>query len=363
MKKWGLTLLLCLLLPATAAAVQEGVVEQAQEVALDAVFHLDSTYLPDESYTGNMTGRLMRRMPSWAESDVHVAVRSVAIDGMFMPELTPGEIRRAKKLMAQIQEGSIGLAGGEEIIGVKENVALGVYPLDPEDYDGEAVYVLLPGLCLTDEQLIALMDAFGRLGLAFDPEGLSARNCMRGGGKMASRPLTEEEKERRGRLELLLQRGILQEEAANGRYGISLNPEQYLLSDAGNGQLHDVFMCYPYRSVSDETLLYTAITLGTRNLSDEMDLDSLHKQAYDTLTQTLALPTPLVLEAIYSDRQFAGKESPMLVLCFAWTDESVPYTAANVRFDQVKMKLLEVQLIGADAAEEIINLRDHALQS
>ena len=101
-------------------------------------------------------------MPSWAESDVYTAQRHVAIDGMYLPQLTPGEIRRAKALMQQAEHGEIALAGGDAIIGVRENVTMGVYPLDPAAYDGERVYVLLPGVCLTDEQLIALMDAYGK---------------------------------------------------------------------------------------------------------------------------------------------------------------------------------------------------------
>ena len=216
MKKRIGMLLLCLLLPTAALAVQEGAIEPAEPIALDEIVLTGSAYLPDESYyTEHISSRAMRRMPSWAESDVYTAQRHVGIDGMYLPQLTPGEIRRAKALMQQAERGEIALTGGDAIIGVRENVTMGVYPLDPAAYDGERVYVLLPGVCLTDEQLIALMDAYAQLGLLFDPEGLGVRNCMRGGGKMASRPLSAEEGERRGNLEMLLQRGIIDPSQVN----------------------------------------------------------------------------------------------------------------------------------------------------
>ena len=359
MKKRIGMLLLCLLLPTAALAVQEGAIEPAEPIALDEIVLTGSAYLPDESYyTEHISSRAMRRMPSWAESDVYTAQRHVGIDGMYLPQLTPGEIRRAKALMQQAERGEIALTGGDAIIGVRENVTMGVYPLDPAAYDGERVYVLLPGVCLTDEQLIALMDAYAQLGLGFDPEGLGVRNCMRGGGKMASRPLSAEEGERRGNLEMLLQRGIIDPSQADGQYGISLNPSQYLLADMGNGQLHDVFQLYPYRSVSDEALLYAAITLGTRDLSGEMDLQAVENRAYAVLTGKLSLPPTLVLEEIYSDRQFSGEEQPVLVLCFGFADAASPYTGANVRFDQNTLVMLEVQLTGEGKSFEVIDLRE-----
>ena len=157
---------------------------------------------------------------------------------------------------------------------------------------------------------------------------------------------------------MLLQRGLIDAGLADSAYGISLDPAQYLLADMGNGQLHDVFQLYPYRSVSDENLLFTAITLGTRDLSGEMDLSALERQAYAVLTEGLSLPMTLELEEIYSDRVFYGEDNPVLVLCYGLADAASPYTSVNVRFDQKTLTLLEVQLTGEGKSSEVIDLRE-----
>ena len=50
MKKWLMTLALCLLIPAGAMAVTEGVVETADQVEMDQVTTMEFSYLPDSSY-------------------------------------------------------------------------------------------------------------------------------------------------------------------------------------------------------------------------------------------------------------------------------------------------------------------------
>ena len=93
----------------------------------------------------------------------------------------------------------------------KRNVRVGVYALDPAEYDGERVLLLLPGNCLTDEEMLAILDAYRQLGELFDPDALNERNRARPhlyGHKRG------DNEERRARLKGLIQRGIIRREDA-----------------------------------------------------------------------------------------------------------------------------------------------------
>ena len=68
-----------------------------------------------------------------------------------------------KKNIAVIGGGAAGMmaayAAGERtgdgasVLEAKKRVRVGVYALDPKEYDGERVLLLLPGNCLTDEEM------------------------------------------------------------------------------------------------------------------------------------------------------------------------------------------------------------------
>lgn len=47
--------------------------------------------------------------------------------------------------------------------------------------------MLLPGGCLSDQELLAIINAFHQLGMILDPVALNYRNCARDGGVEASR--------------------------------------------------------------------------------------------------------------------------------------------------------------------------------
>lgn len=155
MKKtlWYALTALCLLLPACALGVADGVVEDAPMVAVDGMSlaqEAETSYLPDETVYagyGNWTVA-WENAGEWVES-------AADEDGCYeeveqRPRLTAGEAARAKALLAKVQAGEIAYTG-ESVLDRMEDVVVGVYTLDPANYDGERAYVLLPGTCLTDE--------------------------------------------------------------------------------------------------------------------------------------------------------------------------------------------------------------------
>ena len=88
--------------------------------------------------------------------------------------LTTGERKRMEKLMAAYAAGER-TGDGASVLEAKKNVRVGVYALDPAEYDGERVLLLLPGNCLTDEEMLAILDAYRQLGEPFDPDALNER--------------------------------------------------------------------------------------------------------------------------------------------------------------------------------------------
>lgn len=74
-----------------------------------------------------------------------------------------GERKRMEKLMAAYAAGER-TGDGASVLEAKKRVRVGVYALDPKEYDGERVLLLLPGNCLTDEEMLAILDAYHQLG-------------------------------------------------------------------------------------------------------------------------------------------------------------------------------------------------------
>lgn len=360
MGKW-LVLLAMLLLPAASLAVTEGVVQPADVIAMDAVQTASAYYKPDESYAA-----MQRMEPSWAESDEYVQPENRAmmrIDVALNTGLTPGEARRAQRIMERVKDGEMEASGGETIIGVRENVILGVYPLDEATFDGERVYTLLPGTCLTDEQLLALIDAYDLLGLEFDPEALTYRNCMRGGNAMRSRQLAAEEWTRSAQLDMLIQRGMVDASLADEAHAIRLHPDYYLLPTLGNGEKLAAFQLLPYCPLSDEELIADSVLYGTRDLSREFDLDALEARAYHTLAHVLNLPLSLKLSTIYADREpWTDMEvkwedgDRLLIMSFGYRDEAGAEKAARVCINQRTLEEVYVQLRNDDGGYDQIRL-------
>ena len=294
MKKLVWFLILCLFVPAAALAVTEGVVEDAAPVDVSVtVAEAEASYMPDPSYYAWDNGYV-----AWGANETYVESE---FDGenyypcVQVPCLTSGEKIRAKKLLDAYQKGEA-KGDGSAVLDATENVVLGVYPLNPEDYDGEKVFVILPNTSITDELMLAMIDAYAQLGLTFDPEGLSYRNCMRGGGIECSRFFTDEESTRYSMLYDLIRYGRLTGVEAKGILSVSLDARYF------NGL--DGFSFRPYRRMTDEELAGHLVALGVRDESGELDFGGLEKTSRESLSRAFDCPLSMELDMITSDSSY-----------------------------------------------------------
>lgn len=294
MKKKIMLLALCLLLPASALAVTEGAVEPAPAVEMEiSVQAAEVSYLPDASYYADYGDWY----PAWENAEEWVESEfdgECYYDVEQRPRLTAGEAARAKKLLAAWQAGEIAYEG-ESVLGKMEDVIVGVYTLDPAQYAGEAVYVLLPGPCLTDEQLLAIIDAFDQLGLVFDPDALDDRNCARGGGIECTRFLVEEERTRYGNLADLIERGLI-DTSGVGTVDV-LQPK--LDSRYYCGMLDFTFR--PYQRIPDEELCAMLVEVGYYDRTGEIDYDSIEMESRALLNGRLGAALSMELSQVYSE--------------------------------------------------------------
>ena len=145
MKKMGLVALMALLcLPMGALAVREGVIEDAPMVEA----RRKTSYLPMHRVVVEETGWMLE------EAYTEIDTREMSYDDIRAHltsncRLTTGERKRMEKLMAAYAAGER-TGDGASVLEAKKNVRVGVYALDPAEYDGERVLLLLPGNCLTD---------------------------------------------------------------------------------------------------------------------------------------------------------------------------------------------------------------------
>ena len=197
------------------------------------------------------------------------------------PQLTPGEIARAARLKALYDEG-LATGDGASVLGVTEDVRVGVYPLDPEDFNGERVYHVLCGTCLTDEQLLAIIDAYHQLGEPFDPQAICYRNCVRGGGQECSRPYTSEERARMEQLSDLIARGLIDAEDACPEPPVTMDTDKPYFMGL------DRVTLLPYRRLTDEELVGVLAMQGAAKLS--RGADGFEAQARSLLCKLLGMP-------------------------------------------------------------------------
>ena len=139
--------MLCLLLPAAGLAVTEGVVEEAAQVEIGVLEEKEVSYTLDPSYYMYDYGY----EPEWGASETYVEPK---FDGDCFgpsaqwPGLTSGEIVRAKKLLAMYENGEA-TGDGARVLNAQKDVVLGVYSLNPQEYDGEKVFVILPNTSIS----------------------------------------------------------------------------------------------------------------------------------------------------------------------------------------------------------------------
>ena len=306
MRKW-LPALLALLLPLTGAVAQENEVVALPTVAplaqVDVSDAVDYTSAPlAEYYT-----------PSENES---------AVDEQ-MPRMTAEESERAVALYQDYQAGT---RPKETVLNKLENVTVGVYTLNPEDYTGETLYTLLPVTELTDEQILEVIDAFAQCGQAFSPDLLSHQNCMRGGGIEASRFYQEEERARKSALQDLYIRQGLTAQAAYTPL-VSDDGLGMVMLEPGSYSGLDRFLFLPYRQMTDDELLGYVIYTDTGDAAEYGNYPAYEKQLRLELQRLLG--APLVMT-----RQDEGM-AVMGDFNVLYEDETV-YHAAFITLDGVR---------------------------
>lgn len=298
MQKLVLLFMLCLALPVMGLAVTEGVVEEAADVDIGLTIpEVEASYMPDLSYYAGYGDY----EPAWGASESYVEPEwqgDCFGPSAQNPGLTSGEIKRAKKLLAAYQSGEAS-GDGASVLNASDNVTLGVYPLNAEDYAGERVFVILPNVSITDEQMLAMIDAYAQLGLTFDPEGLSYRNCMRGGGIECTRFLTDEERERFSAIYELIKYGKLTGIDASNELNVSLDGRYF------NGL--DGFSFRPYRRITDEEFARQLVAQGVHDESTEMDFDGLERRTRELLTKVFSCPLSMKLESVTGDSAYLPK--------------------------------------------------------
>ena len=225
-----------------SALASENVVESAPEVSLpeitmpeeaaETISPTDPAYLPSQmEYIGG------------DPADPNLQLRR--------PRLTDREMELYDVLMANLKEGKAVDREDLNYVNRTEQVLIGVYPLDPAEYDGETYYVLLPPVQLGMANLLGLVRAFEELGLTFDPASLNVRNCSRGYltyGRTSTRYLSYEENRRMQQIRRQIHRGILERE------DIPQETTCFSVETTWSPQETLRFHFYPYRSMTDNEL-------------------------------------------------------------------------------------------------------------
>lgn len=202
---------------------------------------------------------------SFVPSDDHPAARSPIPDSIANqplqseylyssnPWLTDLELSRVRVLTAALDAGEITYEG-PSIVNVpfdsKNGVA--VYLLNPEDFNGETFYVMLPDFQMNDAQLIALISAFKETGIPFDPDSLNMRNCCRFCNSLETRPLTSDERFRLyTALDKILSGELNKADLAADARAVTV---EKTISNRSYGSDNRLFRFYPYRKLTDDEL-------------------------------------------------------------------------------------------------------------
>ena len=279
------------LLPLSATALTEDKLEAAPESTAAPQAAAGSAYLPTAGKPWN------RETVSADEKED----KQFTADGFSRPWLSDLELARTRRLMEQAAAGEVSYTGPSVVnASVDAFRGVGVYPLNPADYDGETFYVLLPQYSpLTDEQILSLIAAFDELGIPFDPDSLGSRNCCRNTYQDYSRYLTEEEQERLDTITALVRRGALTvKDIPEGTL------DCYIPAARSNVAYDKYFMVYPYRSMTDDELSLLALHTDSRWEDDPQEIERLAIEAVRTW-----FPDPGVVSVYQMTRGSCGELS------------------------------------------------------
>ncbi len=287
-----ITLVLAMtLLPFSATAVTEDRLEAAPETTAAPQAAAVSDYLPADGTPGN------REQISANEKED----KQFTGDGFSRPWLTNLELARTRRLMEQAAAGEVSYTGPSVVNAMVDAFhGVGVYPLNPADYDGETFYVLLPQYSpLTDEEILALIAAFDEIGIPFDPDSLNSRNCCRNVYQGYTRNLNEEEEERLETITALVRRGALtMKDIPEGTLDCCID------ADRGSRDYEKIFTVYPYRSMTDDELSLLALHTDSRWEDDPQEIERLAADAVRTY-----LPDPGTVTVSRMNRVSTGDPS------------------------------------------------------
>ena len=245
--------------PFAAPAAGEDVLEAAPEVILPqetavpetaAEENLPAAEGADEPVTASTWWNGDPYLPDLYSSGYRYTEEAAETDSMWYggPGLEPSEYRRAMKLLAAVEAGEKSL---EDLRYPEQpyELKIGVYPLDPADFNGETYYVLLPDRRLKDSDLLYLISCFRELGIPFEPKEWNSRNCQRGFSvRGATRELSEEESIRMDALRHRTANGLLTE--------ADIHPESECRSIR---TVYGPFCFYFYRRMTDDELAAFAL--------------------------------------------------------------------------------------------------------
>lgn len=290
MRRWVCALALCLLAPAGALAVTEGVVEEAPPVMLMEL--TDGGGAPQEGYLPVV--RETAKEPAWEHESDFVPQEPFDYGNMStMPRLTAGEAARAQTLLAAYEAGEAE-GDGESVLEARIDVLVGVYRLNPENFDGETVMLQLPGVMLSDEQLLAIIDAYHRLGMRFDPDALNERNCAR--GYAGARAMTQEELERGERIRVQIETGVLDAKAIDTDALLHARVDMKFYYGSYGAASEAIF--FPYRRMTDEEIAAFEVLTGARCEVEGLDTVMLERAAREHLRDRMGCPMGMELRTV-----------------------------------------------------------------
>ncbi len=274
------------LFPFAASAAGENKLESAPEVDLQAEMPAEKTEPAwsglEDPVTEDSFWSTSPYLPELYGVDYSLMEKEGYDDEYYVdPFLSLEEYKRVLELTAAVKAGEKSLENISYPASPDE-LKIGVYPLDPGEFNGETFYVTLPTRRLKDNDLLYLLSCFEQLGIPFEPEELNSRNCMRGYAHEGGiRDLATEEKERMAAFLRQVAKGTLTE--------ADVHPETECRS------IRTWFgpLCfYPYRRMTDDEL--AAFALAKESRWDD-DPDDVEKTAREFASAILELPLSMKL--------------------------------------------------------------------
>lgn len=149
--------------------------------------------------------------------------------------------------------------------------------INPDDFDGESWYLMLPARELTEDELLAVFDAFDLINQPFDPDAINIRNCCR--GLAYNRALRTEEIERLDRLNQLVRNDLIPQ-------NINFDSSRNLVICCVTGER---LFLRPYSSMKDEELLQE-INISNQDADREAINKTAERKAREMLNRYFGFP-------------------------------------------------------------------------